>query len=56
MNFEEGNECENGDQQEKKGRWQQNHTGIAEVMIYFWKTQRNLQQQLMRIPVLFFQC
>ena len=31
MNFEEGNECENGDQQEKKGRWQQNHTGIAEV-------------------------
>ena len=31
LNFEEGNECENGDQQEKKGRWQQNHTGIAEV-------------------------
>ena len=28
---------------------------LLQIMIYFWKTQRNLQQQLMRIPVLFFQ-
>ena len=48
MNFEEGNECENGDQQEKKGRWQQNHTGIAEVELEELrrKIKRNIKKEL----------